>query len=80
MLKQIQMSPAKKKKFLKTLGENLHRAREQSGLSLTDVKNRAGISKGNMSKMEHGANPTVLSLHLFCGAVGADLAAIIPKS
>jgi hypothetical protein len=54
---------------------DLRKAREDAGLSLTDVENRTGIDKATLSRLETGkqANPTVDTLVRYAAAVGKQL-------
>jgi len=54
----------------------LRRAREQQGLSLTDMAERTGIDRATISKLETGklANPTIGTLRTYARALGRRLA------
>jgi transcriptional regulator with XRE-family HTH domain len=47
-------------------------AREQAGLSLTDVADRSGIDKAALSRLENGlySNPTINTLARYAKAIG----------
>src|SRR2546430_323259 len=53
----------------------LRRAREDAGMSLTDVEKRTGIDKATLSRLETGkqTNPTVDTLVRYAAAVGKQL-------
>jgi DNA-binding XRE family transcriptional regulator len=53
----------------------LKKAREESGLSLSDVAERSGIDKAALSRLENGvqANPTVETLFRYAAALGKRL-------
>lgn len=53
----------------------LKREREARGLTLTEVAERAGIDKSNLSKLEkdRGANPTLETLFRIARAIGVKL-------
>jgi 3'-phosphoadenosine 5'-phosphosulfate sulfotransferase len=53
----------------------LRAAREALGLSLADIRERTGIEKGNLSRLENAAkpNPTVDTLTRYADAVGKEL-------
>lgn len=53
----------------------LRRAREQKGLSLTDVAERSGIDRAALSRLESGrnTNPTVETLGRYAAAIGKRL-------
>jgi DNA-binding XRE family transcriptional regulator len=60
------------------VGQFLHQlrnAREEAGLSLTDVAERSGIDKAALSRLETGKqpNPTVDTLVRYATAVGKQL-------
>jgi hypothetical protein len=54
---------------------DLRKAREDAGLSLTDVEIRTGIDKATLSRLETGkqTNPTVDTLVRYAAAVGKEL-------
>jgi len=61
----------------------LKSTREALGLSLNDIKERTGIEKGNLSRLENALhpNPTVDTLTRYADAVGKELViALIDKS
>jgi DNA-binding XRE family transcriptional regulator len=53
----------------------LRKAREDAGLSLTDVETRTGIDKATLSRLETGKqpNPTVDTLVRYAAAVGKQV-------
>ncbi|MGD0517702.1 MAG: helix-turn-helix domain-containing protein [Thermoguttaceae bacterium] len=53
----------------------LKATREILGLSLTDIKARTGIEKGNLSRLENAPNPnpTIDTLIRYADAVGKEL-------
>jgi len=53
----------------------LKAARQALGLSLSDIKERTGIEKGNLSRLENAAspNPTIDTLTRYADAVGKEL-------
>ena len=53
----------------------LKETRETLGLSLTDIKARTGIEKGNLSRLENAPNPnpTIDTLIRYADAVGKEL-------
>ncbi len=53
----------------------LRRHREQAGLSLGDVAERAGIDKASLSRLENGwyPNPTLNTLARYARAIGKRL-------
>jgi len=63
----------------------LRKAREDAGLSLTDLEKRTGIDKATLSRLETGkqTNPTVDTLVRYAAAVGKQLVLTledVPKS
>jgi DNA-binding Xre family transcriptional regulator len=54
---------------------DLRKAREDAGMSLTDVETRTGIDKATLSRLETGKqpNPTVDTLVRYAAAVGKQL-------
>lgn len=53
----------------------LRKAREDAGLSLTDLADRTGMDRGAISKLETGAhgNPTMTTLQRYAAAVGKQI-------
>ncbi len=53
----------------------LKATRESLGLSLADIKERTGIEKGNLSRLENAVNPnpTIETLTRYADAVGKEL-------
>ena len=53
----------------------LKATRENLGLTLTDIKARTGIEKGNLSRLENAPNPnpTIDTLIRYADAVGKEL-------
>jgi transcriptional regulator with XRE-family HTH domain len=53
----------------------LKASREALGLSLTDMKARTGIEKGNLSRLENAPNPnpTIDTLTRYANAVGKEV-------
>ncbi len=49
--------------------------RESLGLSLSDIRERTGIEKGNLSRLENTANPnpTIETLTRYADAVGKEI-------
>ena len=57
------------------LGHTIHYLRVQNGLTLAEVSEKAGISKGMLSKIENGLSSTSLeTLELLANALGVTLA------
>ena len=56
----------------------LHHKRVSSGLSMTDLAARAGLSRAMISFVEHELrNPTIETLLRICGVLKVDLADVI---
>ena len=56
----------------------LRAARESAGISLRDLEERTGISRGNLSRLETGeSNPTVTTLRRYAEAIGKTLTIIV---
>lgn len=62
-------------KRLREAVEVLKLTRETLGLSLSDIKARTGIEKGNLSRLENAPNPnpTIDTLIRYADAVGKEL-------
>ena len=56
----------------------LRTARESAGISLRELEERTGISRGNLSRLETGeANPTVATLRRYAEAIGKTITIIV---
>ncbi len=56
----------------------LRTARESAGISLRELEERTGISRGNLSRLETGeANPTVTTLRRYAEAIGKTITIIV---
>ena len=56
----------------------LRAARESAGISLRDMEERTGISRGNLSRLETGeSNPTVATLRRYAEAIGKTLSIVV---
>jgi DNA-binding XRE family transcriptional regulator len=57
----------------------LKAAREQMGLSLSEVGARTGIDKSNLSRLENDAepNPTIDTLTRYASAVGKEIVIVL---
>ena len=56
--------------------------RERQGLSLTDMKDRTGIDRSALSRLENNedANPTVNTLARYADAVGKEMLVVLADS
>lgn len=66
------------KRMLRALGANIRTSRRKSGLTLPTLSRLSGISKGNVSKAEHGANITALTLYRLCWSIGIHPSDVLP--
>ena len=64
--------------MLRTLGANIEAARLKTGISLGTLSKLSGVSKGNLSKIEHGGNVTTLCLYRLCWSLGIHPSAVLP--
>lgn len=51
-------------------GEHIRRQRKLCGLTLQELAEKAGISKGNLSKIENGGDPKLSTVKMLCNALG----------
>jgi DNA-binding XRE family transcriptional regulator len=67
---------------LRLLMVHLRRMREASSLSLTDLSERAGLTRAAISRLEKGwnLNPTLETLFRYAEAVGAHLKLSVDES
>ena len=67
-----QLSP--NKKLDRFLGQTIHQLRTQNGLTLAEVSQKVGISRGMLSKIENGLSSTSLdNLEQLANALGVTL-------
>ena len=60
------------------IGDRVRAARGDRGLSLGALAQAAGIGKGSLSEIEHGArNPTIATLYALARALGVPLATLL---
>lgn len=60
------------------VGDRVRSARQERGLSLGALAKAAGVGKGSLSEIEHGArNPTLGTLYALAGALGLPLASLL---
>jgi len=74
-------SKTKQTRLQEALAE-LRATRQKMGLSLTDIGERTGIEKGNLSRLENSPhpNPTIDTLTRYADAVGKEIViALIEK-
>ena len=66
-----QARKAQKQAALDDVMTVLKAARESAGISLRDLEEATGISRGNLSRLETGnSNPTVATLRRYAAAIG----------
>ena len=61
------------------VGETLHQFRSQQDLTLAEVAERAGISKGMLSKIENGQSTSLDTLHKLAEALGIGLSTLFQR-
>jgi transcriptional regulator with XRE-family HTH domain len=60
------------------VGHRLRAARQEAGLSLSEVARRAGVGKGSVSELEHGRRPPRLeTLWALSTAIGVPLSRLV---
>lgn len=65
---------------LAAVAAQLRALRAERGLSLSALAAAAGIGKGSLSEIEHGArNPTLATLYALAGALGVPLATLLAE-
>ncbi|KAA1418138.1 helix-turn-helix domain-containing protein [Mumia zhuanghuii] len=66
---------------VKAIGTRIRTLRTDKGLSLTELAERAGVSKSYLSTVEHGtgSRPGVAVLHKLATALGVTLADILGR-
>lgn len=66
------------KRVLRALGSNIKAARTEAGISMGTMAKLSGVSKGNCSKIERGANITTLALYKLCWVLGVHPREVLP--
>ena len=65
---------------LAAVAAQIRALRAERGLSLSALAAAAGIGKGSLSEIEHGArNPTLATLYALAGALGVPLATLLAE-
>lgn len=66
---------------VKAIGTRIRTLRSEKGLSLTELAERAGVSKSYLSTVEHGtgSRPGVAILHKLATALGVTLADVLGR-
>lgn len=65
---------------MEEIGRLIRAKRKAEGLSLTEFANRAGLSKGYISQVEHGqAMPSISSLQAMAQALNVPIASFFPS-
>lgn len=68
------------RKMLKALGAKLRAIRCETGISLPTLCKLAGVSKGNVSKIENGTgNLTMVTLYRLCWSLGIHPREVLPR-
>jgi len=63
---------------LRLFAQRLRRAREESGLSVTELAERSSVSRRYLTEAEAGrANPSLLKLTALAGALGVNVTALV---
>ena len=60
------------------LGSRLRETREGLRITLPTLAKLSGVSKGNLSKIEHGGNVTVTTLYRVCWSLGVHPSEMLP--
>ncbi len=66
------------KRVLRALGANIKAARLKTGISMGTMTKLSGVSKGNCSKIERGANITTAALYKLCWSIGVHPREVMP--
>ena len=63
------------RKIIAELVAKLRQAREQAGVSLSEMESRTGITKSSLSRLENSTapNPTLITLNRYATAIGVTL-------
>lgn len=63
----------KKRPSVAHFGRYIRETRKERGISIGDLAQRAGISKGNLSKIENGGDPQLSSAKMLCEALSLKI-------
>ena len=78
MDQKVKPSSSSRDPVLRQFAQRLRSAREESGLSVTDLAERASVSRRYLTEAEAGrANPSLLKLTALAGALGVDVTALV---
>ena len=66
------------RRTLKTIGKKLHAERKDAGLTMAQLAADSGVSKGNLSKIEHGSDFQISTLYKLCKALGTRPRYVLP--
>lgn len=78
MAQKVKSSSSSRGPVLRQFAQRLRSAREESGLSVTDLADRASVSRRYLTEAEAGrANPSLLKLTALAGALGVEVTALV---
>lgn len=65
-----------------TIGQRIKQLREERGITLTELAERANIAKSYLSNIEREvqSNPSMLFLHKICSVFAMDVESFLPKA
>jgi transcriptional regulator with XRE-family HTH domain len=63
---------------LKQLGANIRKARQAANLTIGQLASLSNVAKGNISKVERGSNPSVLTLYRLAWSLGLSVVDLLP--
>lgn len=66
------------RRTLTTIGKKLRAERKDAGLTLPQLAEDSGVSKGNLSRIEHGADFQISTLYKLCKALGTRPRLVLP--
>src|SRR5262245_36269069 len=76
---EVEVPPAKPD-AMKVAIAKLRALREAQGLSLADLAERTGMTRGNIARLESQKNATLRTLERYAGGLGCELEIGIAKS
>lgn len=66
------------RRTLLRIGKNIRAQRKDAGLTLPQLAEDSGVSKGNLSRIEHGGDLQLSTLYTLCRALGCRPAHVLP--
>ncbi len=66
------------RRILKSVGQKVRAERKDAGLTLPQLAEMSGVSKDNLSRIEHGGDFQISTLYSLCRALGTRPRLVLP--